>query len=112
MLTKHDLNQIKKVVRDEVSSEGRAIKSDLKSEITRTRVETSLKISNLANRVKDLEIQTNETNNHVLEVKKGVKKIDKKFKELFDYLDKDHMQLVKRVVRIEDHLDIQPAAGY
>lgn len=117
MLTKQDLNLIKKVVRDEVSSEDRAIKSDLKEAITRTRVDSALRIDNLANRVKDLGIQGNEISQNVViltknmtEVKKDVKKIDKKFDDLFDFIDKEHMGLVRRVVRIEDNLGI-PVAG-
>ena len=37
-------------------------------------------------------------------------KIDKKLDEHFNFLDKEHLGLVKRVKRIETHFNIQPIA--
>jgi len=86
MLTKQDLGQIKKIVDGSVKS----IKTDV----------SGLK-GDISGLKKDMS-----------QVKKDVKKIDKKFDELFDFIDKDHMNLVKRVVRIETHLNIQPLADF
>lgn len=112
MLTKQDFSQIKKIVRGEVVSESEAIKSDLGSEIKQSRIEIQLKIRDLANRVKDVEQQSRENGKNIIELKKDVKKIDKRLDEGFNFLDKEHVNLVKRVKRVETHLNIQPIADY
>jgi len=96
MLTKQDLGQIKKIVDGSVKS----IKTDV----------SGLKgdISGLKKDVGGLKTDVSGLKKDMSQVKKDVKKIDKKFDELFDFIDKDHMNLVKRVVRIETHLNIQP----
>jgi len=37
-----------------------------------------------------------------------IEKVDKKFDKLFNFLDKDHTKLVKRVRTIENNLEISP----
>ncbi len=53
-------------------------------------------LDSLKDRVKNLEILTG--------------KIDKKLDAHFNFLDKEHLGLVKRVKRIETHFNIQPIA--
>ena len=93
MLTKQDLIQIKKVVNEA---------------IVPVKIDTAgLKVdfSGLKSSVSSLE-------KSMLGLKKDIKKVDKKFDDLIDFLDKEHMSLTKRVKRIETHLNIQPLADF
>lgn len=105
MLTKQDLNQIKKIVRSEVVSESETSQRRLRSEIKLSRIEVQQDIRGLTDRVKDVELQSKANG-------KGIKRIEVKFDELFDFLDKEHLGLVKRVKRVETHLNIQPLADF
>lgn len=105
MLTKQDLNQIKKVVRDEVVSEAKNTRRDLRSEIKLSRMEIQNDIHDLTGRVKNLEQQSEKT-------AKDIKKIKKDAAFTANFLDKEHLGLEKRVNRIETHLDIRPLADF
>jgi len=98
MLTKQDLKQIKTIVRDEVVSESETTQRRLTAEIKLTRMKIQEDLDSLKDRVKNLEILTG--------------KIDKKLDEHFNFLDKEHLGLVKRVKRIETHFNIQPIADF
>jgi len=97
MLTKQDLNQIKKITQDAVKDGTKTLTVDVKS----------LKID-----VSKLEKSVSKLEKNVTTINHGLKKIDKKFDDLYDFLDKEHMSLVKRVVRIETNLNIQPLADF
>jgi len=58
--------------------------------------------------VSKLEKSVSKLEKNVTTINHGLKKIDKKFDDLYDFLDKEHMSLVKRVVRIETN---QPPRG-
>lgn len=105
MLTKQDLSQIKKVVRDEITLEAKDTRTSLRSEIKLSRMEIQSDLSDLTDRVKNLEIQSGEIN-------KTVKKIDKKLDKTIDFFDKKHLALEKRTELIETHLNIQPLADF
>ena len=98
MLTKQDLKQIKTIVRDEVVSESETTQRRLTTEIKLTRMKIQEDLDSLKDRVKNLEILTG--------------KIDKKLDKGFNFLDKEHLDLVKRVKRVETHLNIQPLAAF
>jgi len=94
MLTKTDLNQIRKVVREEIEGESKSLKEDLQGEIKLVRIEIQKDIRALTNRVKSLEIATN--------------KIQKDIKSIINFFDKEFLQLRKRVEKVEEHLNIPP----
>ena len=112
MLTKQDLIQIKKVVRDEVVSEGKNTKDELRTEIKLSRMQIQNDINGLANRVKNLELQTNETGKAIVKLQKDVTKIKKDVKFTANFLDREHLLLERRTKRIETHLGIQPLADF
>lgn len=55
MLTKNDLSQIRKIVREEVEVESKSSKEDLRGEIKLARIEIQGDIRQLAERVKNLD---------------------------------------------------------
>ena len=112
MLTKQDLNQIKKVVRDEVVSEGKHTQDELRTEIKLSRMQIQNDINGLTNRVKNLELQTNETGKAIVKLQKDVTKIKKDAKFTANFLDREHLLLERRTKRIETHLGIQPLADF
>lgn len=94
MLTKTDLNQIRKVVREEIEGESRSLKEDLQGEIKLVRIEIQKDIQALTNRIKNLEIVTN--------------KIQKDIKSIINFFDKEFLRLRKRVEKVEEHLNLPP----
>lgn len=118
MLTKTDLQAIDKLfskrVREEIEAEGRNIREELRSDIIETRVRIQQDIRELADRTKNLEIRTNGSEKKLedlgKETKQGFRKLNKRFTDLFDFLDKDLMKTAKKVKRIEEHLHIEPTS--
>ena len=94
MLTKTDLNQIRKVVREEIETESRSLEENLQGEIKLVRIEIQKDIRALTNRVKSLEIITN--------------RIQKDIKSIINFFDKEFLQLRKRVEKVEEHLNLPP----
>lgn len=90
MLTKADLSNIRKIIREEVESESVNVKEELVAEIKLSRMELQKEIRALAERVKNLEI--------------GVRKIQKDVKTVINFFDKEYLNLRKRVEVIEEHL--------
>ena len=90
MLTKSDLNQIRKIVREEVETESKSSKEDLQGEIKLARIEIQKEIRQLAKRVKNLEIAVN--------------KIQKDVTSIISFFDQEYLELRKRVGRLEEHL--------
>jgi hypothetical protein len=105
MLTKQDLSQIKKAVRDEVTTEAKTTRINLRAEIKLSRIEIQNDLNDLTDRAKNLEQQTDETH-------KTVKKIDKKLDKFIDYFDQGNLALEKRTKRIEAHLQLPPLADF
>lgn len=107
MLTKADIQMISEVVskriREEVEAEGKNTRDDLKSDLITSRMRLQQEIRELADRIKNLEIRVNRSDENS---KEGFKKLDKRFTDLFDFLDKDQLRTSKRVDRIEDHLNL------
>lgn len=57
MLTKDDLVQIRKVIREEVEAESENIRNELRMEIKLARMELSLRMDKLEDRLKNVEIK-------------------------------------------------------
>lgn len=96
MLTKNNLFQIRKLVRDEIEAEAENIKTDLGSEIKLVGIRTSRGLDEIKNRLKNLEILARKT--------------QKDLKSVTNFLDKENLKTLKRVERIETHLHLQPPA--
>lgn len=59
MLTKTDLNQIRKIVREEVETESQNIKDEIQADIKMSLVRISGELSQVKDRLKNLEIKIN-----------------------------------------------------
>lgn len=98
MLTKTDLSQIRQIVRqiirEEVEAESKSLRENLQGEIKLARIEIQNDIRQLAERAKNVEIAIN--------------KIQKDIKSIVDFFDKEHLELRKRVKRLEEHLNLPP----
>ena len=112
MLTKTDLRAIDKLVskriREEVEAEGKNTRDELKGDVISSRIRIQQEIGDLADRIKNLEIRVN---NSDIDSKKGFQKLDKRFTDLFDFLDKDQLRTSRRVERIEKHLKLPPLSS-
>lgn len=112
MLTKADLQQVRNLLRDEIEAEGRNIREELRSDIREARVRIQQDIRELADRTKNLEIRTNSSDKKLedfrKESKEGFRKLQKRFTDLINFLDKDLMKTSRRVDRIEKHLGLEP----
>ena len=99
MLTKSDLSQIRKVVREEVENEAQSIKDELGSDINMSRMRIQNDINELKDRIKNLEIRVSKMH---AELKKEIKAVSY-------FLDKDIVKTIKRVRRVEEHLGLSSA---
>lgn len=113
MLTKADLEQIRKIVRQEVTVEFKAARSELLAEIKFARMEITNRIDDLEGRVKSLEISLAETQSKIQTLikklnmmAKDITKIKNRLEMVSIKLDDDHTKLKQRVIDIEDHLGI------
>lgn len=97
MLTKSDLINIKRIVkeivREEIEAEGENIKTELGSDITQLKIRMASEFKEVNNRLKNLEIKSN--------------KIQKDLKTTINFFDKEVLGLKKRVDEIEEHLQLQ-----
>ncbi len=100
MFTKTDLLQlaklVRKVLREEIGNETQALKDDLQADINMSRIRVQNDISELKDRIKNLEIRL--TTVH--------KDLKKEIKMVSYVLDKENMQTLKRVKRLEEHLEL------
>ncbi|MBI4079270.1 MAG: hypothetical protein HY429_03155 [Candidatus Levybacteria bacterium] len=96
MLTKSDLTEIRKVIREEVENEAQAIKDALGADITMSRMRIQSEINELKDRIKNLELR----------VTKMHKELKEEIKTVSHVLDKDNMKTLKRVEKLEDHLGL------
>ena len=92
MLTKTDLSQFRKVIREEVETESKSLQEELQGEIKLSRIEIQKEVRLVANKVKNLEIV--------------ISKIQKGIKSIVNFFDQEHLQLRKRVERLEEHLNL------
>lgn len=99
MLTKSDLSQIREIVREEVEAEVQSARDELQAEIKLVRMELSTHIDKLEDRIKNLEIR----------VARMHKELKNEIKLVVNFLDRENIKTLKRVIRIEDHLGLMSA---
>jgi len=95
MLTKADLKEIRKIVREEVETESQNIKDEIQADIKMSLIRVSGELNQIKDRLKNLEIKAN--------------KIQKDLKYAVNFLDKEGLRVGKRVKRIEEHLGLETA---
>lgn len=110
MLTSQDIKLLekstRKIVREEVETEGKTIRDDLRSEILGTKMELSNNISSLGSRLKNLEIATDNLQKDVTTVKKDVKKLKKDVGGVINMADKGLIAVQKRLKVTEKQLGL------
>ena len=92
MLTKTDLSQFRKVIREEVETESKSLQEELQGEIKLSRIEIQKDVRGLADKIKNLEII--------------VSKIRKDIKKIVNFFDQEYLGLRRRVERLEEHLNL------
>lgn len=99
MLTKDDFTKLKKIIRDEIETEGESIKTELGHEIKMTKIQSSSDMDTVQFRLKNIEIKTNN-------IQTNVKKLRKDLSKTIDYFDKksDEAKSGFRKTREELHL--------
>ena len=122
MLTKTDLKEIDKIiqkrVREEVEAEGKNIKDGLGTDIRTSRMRIQEDIRELSSRVKNIEITigrlektTQTVEKDIAVIKKDLQRIEKKIDKSVDFIDREYLELKKRVERIEKHLKLEPLSA-
>lgn len=111
MLTKDDLKQIRGVMREEIETEGRNIRDDVESKLFETKVRVVTEVSELSNRVKNLEIRTNSLDTKVTngfkKIANSLNRIQKDVTNTRNFLDNRDIANEKRIKVIERKLQIQ-----
>ncbi len=103
MLTKNDLNQIRKVIRQEVKVEVKDSTQTLGSQIRISRMQVQANIGELDDRMKNVEIRLDDVGSQVKKTQKDVSQIKRNQDVMLDLLDKEQMQQRKRIIRLEEH---------
>ncbi|PIR79777.1 MAG: hypothetical protein COU25_03665 [Candidatus Levybacteria bacterium CG10_big_fil_rev_8_21_14_0_10_35_13] len=110
MLTKSDLTQIRKVVREEVVTEVKDSTRTLDSQIRMSKMQVQHDISDLDDRMKNVEVRLDGVEGKIDKLDKKTTKMGKdilKMLETVSYtLDKQTMEVGKRVTKIEQHLGL------
>jgi hypothetical protein len=94
MLNDKDLEKIRIVIREEIEAESSNTKNELQTDIKMSQMRITGIIDELKNRVKNIEIKINQ--------------ISKDLKYAINFLDKEDVKTVKRIDRIENHLNLPP----
>ena len=110
MLTKTDFDQIgklvRKVVREEVETEISDAKKTLESQIRLSKMEVRSDISDLDDRVKNVEVTVSTLDKDMKNVKKDLNYLKKSMNLVVKNYDEGDTKLARRVTRIEEHLQI------
>ncbi len=101
MLTKQDLMQLRKIVREEVVAETRNSREELQAEIKFARMETINEINRLDDRIKNLQIGLSQFQT---DTEKRLKRIESNILSLS--FDRDRSNLQKRIMILESHAGI------
>ncbi|OGM19135.1 hypothetical protein A2955_05240 [Candidatus Woesebacteria bacterium RIFCSPLOWO2_01_FULL_37_19] len=96
MLTKVDLKEIRKIIREEVETEAENTKSELQSEMKMNMIRIVGELKDISSRMKNMEIKVN--------------KIQKDLKYSVNFLDKFGLNTQKRIEGIEKHLRLEPVS--
>nr|MBI5455794.1 hypothetical protein [Candidatus Levybacteria bacterium] len=103
MLTKNDLDQIRKVIRQEVKVEVKDSTQTLGSQIRISRMQVQANIGELDDRMKNVEIRLDDVGSQVKKTQKDVSQIKRTQNTMLNLLDKEQMQQRKRITRLEEH---------
>lgn len=106
MLTRIDLDQIRKVIRQEVKVEVKDSTKTLESQIRLSRMQVQTDISQVDDRIKNVEIRVDDMTNNVKKTHKDVLQIKKTQDVMLDLLDKEQMQQRKRLNRLEEEVGL------
>lgn len=106
MLTKTDLSQIRKVVREEVEAESKTTRTDIEYELKRVRMELSLRLDKIEDHLKDISIKTSRLESEIGKIKKDIISIKADINSVIGYADENHIRLRKRGEKIEEHLEL------
>lgn len=106
MLTKNDLSQIRKVIRQEVKVEVKDSTRTLDSQIRLSRMQVQANIGELDDRMKNVEIRLDDVGSQVKKTQKDVSQIKRNQDVMLDLLDKEQMQQRKRITRLEEHVGL------
>lgn len=114
MLSKQDLNQfeklVRKIVREEVAVESRSTRDDLQSEIKLARMELSLRLDKIDDKVKNLEIRLSQfqanTEKELKKIGSNIARLRKDLNTFTMSFDQDRAHLQKRIMRIESRLGL------
>ena len=87
MLTKADLKEIRKIIREEVENEVQNTKDELQADQKMNLIRIVTEIRGVENRLKNLEIR--------------ITKVQKDLKYTINFLDKEGLKVIKRVERID-----------
>ncbi len=110
MLTKSDFDQIgkavRKIVREEVETEVSDAKKTLESQIRLSKLEIKSVISDVDDRVKNVEVTVSTLEKDMKKAKKDLSYIKKTVDLIVKNYDEGDVLLGKRVTKIEKHLGI------
>lgn len=106
MLTKNDLSQIRKVVREEVEVEAKTTRTDIEYEIKRVRIEFSLRLDKVEDYLKNIDIKNSRLEKEMQKMRKDITQIKKDINSLIGYSDENHIRLRKRIEKIEEQINL------
>lgn len=113
MLTKSDLSQIRKIVREEVENEVQSTRDELQAEIKLVRMELSTRIDRLEDKFKNTEIRignietsTNSIDRRLKRIESNIKKMRKDISVTIEHFDREAVVLHRRVKKAEEHLGL------
>ena len=109
------LKSFRKIVREEIETEGKNIRDEVSSDVTSLKIKISNDINYLSDRVKNVEVGMNSLDKKVEEFEKKVfsefRKVNKNIKDSVNFLDKENLKLRKRLESVEGELNITPPAA-
>lgn len=110
MLTKQDLIQLRKIVREEVVAETRSSREELQAEIKFARMETINEINRLDNRIKNIQIGLSQfqkdTEKRLKRIELNISRLRKDLNAFTLSFDRDRANLQKRIMILESHAGI------
>lgn len=106
MLTKTDLSQIRKIIREEVETEVSDAKKTLESLIRISKLEVKSQINDVDDRLKNVEIGVDMLGKDMKNVKKDLKFLRETANLIIKNFEEADIILKKRVEKIEEHLGI------
>ena len=106
MLTKNDLDQIRKVIRQEVKVEVKDSTQTLGSQVRLSRMQVQANIGELDDRIKNVEIKFDDVAINVKKIQKDVVLLKRDQGTILDLLDKEQMQQRKRIIRLEEEVGL------